>query len=169
MHVPENTHGDPGNLDVGRLLAYAQDIVATTTLSMPVVPAATAQVAAAPPPPPVVVPPALAPPPPPPPREVSRGTTPVGLGPFPLPAGHWFGVESRDARVHSGFRMVDAEHVGNMLDALRARGWRSVPDGTRYTPDVERLIRAYQADAHLRVDGRAGVHTWTSIATSNVR
>lgn len=88
---------------------------------------------------------------------------------FPLPAGHWFGPASKDVRNHSGYWAADRPHIVELLNMLRRRGWQGVPNTDRYTAEVEQLIRKYQADAHIHVDGGAGRETWESIRTSPVR
>lgn len=146
MHVPENDHGDPGSLNVPRVLEYARALAAGIG--------------------PVHLEPA---------HRVSEPPTRAApssgsyLGPFPLPLGHWFGPASSDRRNHSGHWEADREHVAALLAALRGRGWRDVPTGDRYTTAVAQLVTRYQADAGLRRDGLTGPATWLSIATSTVR
>lgn len=101
--------------------------------------------------------------PPPPPKPARR------LGTFPLPAGHWFGPESSNRRNHSGYWAGDRPHIAALLNALRSRGWVNVPRTDRYTAAVAALVRRYQDDAEIGVDGLTGAQTWESIATSPVR
>lgn len=101
--------------------------------------------------------------PPPPPKPTRR------LGTFPLPAGHWFGPESSNRRNHSGYWAGDRPHIAALLNALRGRGWANVPRTDRYTTAVAALIRRYQDDAGIGVDGLTGAQTWESVATSPVR
>lgn len=109
-----------------------------------------------------VTPSVPAPPPPPPPRRY------IGY-PFPLPSGHWFGPESSNPKNHSGYWAGDRTHIVALLNGLRNRGWGGVPSTDRYTAAVADLVRKYQRDAGLGVDGLAGHQTWTSINQSPVR
>jgi len=152
MHVPENAHGDPGSISIRTLLDKARNIVETTTLSLPVIKpdAPLAPVLELP------LPPAA-------PRETAD------LGEFPLPLGHWFGPESRDPRVHSGYYAADRQHIAAFLARLRGRGWRDVPGTDRYTSEVAELVGRYQQDADLRRDKRLGRYTWDSARSSLIR
>lgn len=99
---------------------------------------------------------------------------PTAAGPFlpygfPLPSGHWFGPVSSDKRNHSGYWAADRPHIVTLLNGLRNRGWRSVPVTDRYTSDVQGLIKRYQQDSGIQVDGATGPQTWESIRTSPIR
>lgn len=94
---------------------------------------------------------------------------------FPLPSGHYFGPASGPAQSVSGrysraFKGVDAKvHLKRLTQQLEKRGWdarkggryltRYGHDGT-YGPEVEALVRAFQRDQGLSVDGLAGPQTW---------
>lgn len=77
--------------------------------------------------------------------------------PFPLPAGHWFGVESRDKRNHSGYWKSDREHIEALQRALGVKA-----DGI-YGPKTRSAVVALQKRNGLRVDGGAGAQVWTAL------
>ena len=77
--------------------------------------------------------------------------------PFPLPAGHWFGVESRSAKNHSGYWSEDRPHIKRLQRALGVD-----PDGI-YGPPTRAAVTAYQKRRGLRVDGAAGKQVWSSL------
>lgn len=74
--------------------------------------------------------------------------------PFPLPKGHWFGVESRDNRNHSGYWTADRPHIRVLQAALGV-----AVDGI-YGPRTRAAVVAYQKRHGLRVDGGAGAEVW---------
>lgn len=94
---------------------------------------------------------------------------------FPLPAGHYFGPKDWGDASVSGFYgrrfggVADHEWLERFTRQLDARGWpagkgekyltRWGHDG-RYGPEVKALVRAFQADQGLNVDGLAGPITW---------
>ncbi|ASU81495.1 peptidoglycan-binding domain-containing protein [Nocardiopsis gilva YIM 90087] len=92
---------------------------------------------------------------------------------FPLPAGHWFGPESRDARNHSGFWTSDRPHVRRIRDRLRERGWR-VAHEDRYDATLAAVVRQFQAEAVREghdpggVDGLVGARTWPLLWTKPI-
>lgn len=82
--------------------------------------------------------------------------------PFPLPRGHWFGVESRDRRNHSGYYARDRDGIRQLQQRLRDRGWRISVDG-RYGPATRDVVRKFQHEKRLRVDGGVGTETWAAL------
>lgn len=81
---------------------------------------------------------------------------------FPLKPGHWFGTERRDPRNHSGYWREDRPHIHRIQSRLRTRGWRIEADG-RFGPATARVIRQFQKEKGLRVDGGVGVKTWRAL------
>lgn len=74
--------------------------------------------------------------------------------PYPLPPGHWFGPESRDARNHSGFVARD----GNAIRRIRAR----LGAGTsgRYDAKLAAKVAVFQRAHRITDDGLVGPSTW---------
>jgi peptidoglycan hydrolase-like protein with peptidoglycan-binding domain len=54
------------------------------------------------------------------------------------------------------------ENVRRFERRLKERGWSVAVDG-RLTADLARVIRAFQREKHLRVDGEVGEDTWRMI------
>ena len=81
---------------------------------------------------------------------------------FPLPKGHWYGVESRDPRNHSGYHAKDRAGIRQLQQGLRDRNWKISVDG-RYGPATRNIVRAFQKKAGIRVDGAVGAVAWGAI------
>lgn len=108
------------------------------------------------------------------------GSTRPAPGPkmaFPLPAGYYFGPKEWGDRSVSGFYgrrfrgRRDREWLQEFVDQLRRRGWNARRGGTylshhgsdgRYGDEHAELIRAFQADQGLTVDGLLGPDTWAA-------
>lgn len=56
-----------------------------------------------------------------------------------------------------------------MQQRFLARGWKGIgaADGI-FGPKCDKVVRQYQAEKHLVVDGKCGIKTWTSIFTAPV-
>lgn len=78
---------------------------------------------------------------------------------FPLKSGHWFGPESSNSRNHSGYWAADRPHIRRVRDRLRERGW-SVAKGDRYDQALADVIRQFQREKKIGVDGLTGPQTW---------
>ncbi len=76
---------------------------------------------------------------------------------FPLPRGHWFGVESSDSRNHSGYWAADRPHIEDIQGAVGAK-----KDG-RYGPKTRAKVIAFQERAGVTVDGLVGPVTWKEL------
>lgn len=84
--------------------------------------------------------------------------------PFPLPTGHWYGVESSDPRNHSGYWEKDRAGIRALQQRLKDRSWKVTVDG-KYGAKTKAVVSAFQKKAGLRVDGGVGVDTWTALFT----
>jgi peptidoglycan hydrolase-like protein with peptidoglycan-binding domain len=94
---------------------------------------------------------------------------------FPLPNDHYFGPKDGPDSSVSGFHgrvfdgKPDHEWIRIFVRQLRKRGWNAREGGAyltrygndgRYGPELEKLVRAFQRDQGLRVDGYIGPRTW---------
>lgn len=78
-------------------------------------------------------------------------------GPFPLPAGHWYGPESKDPRNHSGYAVRDRQGIMQCQAEFGAAS-----DG-RYGPETLRLGKAWQAAHGLPATGLVDATTWNTL------
>ena len=92
------------------------------------------------------------------PKPVPKPKTPA----FPLPSGHWYGVESKDSRNHSGYYREDRAGIRQLQQGLRDRNWKISVDG-RYGTSTRNIVRAFQKKAGIRADGAVGTETWAAI------
>ena len=99
----------------------------------------------------------------------SKGKAPGKAKPFPWGKDHYIGPKSGPNRSHSGFYGGDDKHIKAFVDQLVDRGWNAKKGGTyltkfgndgQYGAELETLIRAFQKDQGLDVDGLAGKSTW---------
>ncbi|WP_433701797.1 peptidoglycan recognition protein family protein [Nocardiopsis sp. CA-288880] len=81
---------------------------------------------------------------------------------FPLKSGHWYGPESSNSRNHSGYYSSARPGIRQIRDRLRERGW-SVAAGDRYDTKLAGVIRQFQAEKDLAVDGLTGSQTWRAL------
>ena len=81
---------------------------------------------------------------------------------FPLPKGHWYSTESRSSKNHSGYYAKDRAGIKQFQNKLKSRGWKIPADG-RFGPATEKIVRQFQAEKRLRVDGAVGAQTWAKI------
>lgn len=81
---------------------------------------------------------------------------------FPLPKGHWYGPESSNKKNHSGYYAKDRAGIKQFQNKLKSRGWKISADG-RYGPATKKVVRQFQAEKKIRVDGGVGAVTWAKI------
>lgn len=86
---------------------------------------------------------------------------------FPLKPGHWYGPESRDRRNHSGYYARDRAGIRQLQQRLKDRGWRINVDG-RYGTATRDVVRSFQREKRLRVDGAVGAQTWAALWESPI-
>jgi hypothetical protein len=86
---------------------------------------------------------------------------------FPLPAGHWFGPESRDPRNHSGYAAKDRPGILTWQAQMRRRGWGITATG-RFTAHDSDVAAAFQREKYLDDDGLVGAKTWAASWTAKV-
>jgi peptidoglycan hydrolase-like protein with peptidoglycan-binding domain len=94
---------------------------------------------------------------------------------FPLPSGYYFGPRDGGDESVSGFHrrkfkgVEDREWIRRFVRQLRKRGWNAREGGRfltrhgndgRFGIELETLVRAFQADQGLTVDGKLGPRTW---------
>lgn len=78
---------------------------------------------------------------------------------FPLPKGHWYGVESKNPKNHSGYWAKDRPGIKQWQSQMRKRGWRITADGY-FGKNSRRVCKQFQKEKGLRVDGGVGIDTW---------
>ena len=78
-------------------------------------------------------------------------------GPFPLPSGHWYGVNDRTSKSHSGLR--DRDEIG--VQQIQATVGADV-DGS-FGPATEAKVKAWQQAKGLPVTGRVDAATWQAM------
>jgi hypothetical protein len=143
QHVPGNTHGDPGALNVARLLELAGGGDPETPVSNPIpAPQPTALTG------PIVIAPG------------------VPAPPYPLPAGHVFGPKSGPAWIHSGF-YNHRDDMRAWQQRMADRGWTITTDGL-YGDQSGDVAEAFQTEKHLGVDRLIGPETWAAAWTAPV-
>lgn len=97
------------------------------------------------------------------PSKVAKAKAPA----FPLPRGHWYGVESNDPRNHSGYWAKDRAGIKAWQAQMKKRGWTIGVDG-RFGKQSEKVALAFQADKRLSRDGAVGASTWSAAFTEPV-
>ena len=92
------------------------------------------------------------------PKPAPKPKTPA----FPLPSGHWYGVESSNPKNHSGYHAKDRAGIRQLQQGLKDRNWKISVDG-RYGPATRQIVTSFQRKAGIRVDGACGKQTWDAI------
>ena len=87
---------------------------------------------------------------------------------FPLPKGHWMGVESSNPKNHSGYYKKDRPAIKQWQSRMKARGWTIGVDGI-FGPQSERVAKQFQKQVKVAQDGLVGEVTfeksWTAPVT----
>lgn len=83
--------------------------------------------------------------------KLAKGT------PFPLAPGHWYGVDDRTPRSHSGARVADRAQVKRIQAKVGATA-----DG-RIGPRTAAAIAQWQRKSKLTADSKVGKITWTKM------
>lgn len=96
-------------------------------------------------------------------KPATKPTAPA----FPLPRGHWYGVESRDRRNHSGYHAKDRPGIKQWQAQMKKRGWRITVDG-RFGPQSARVAAGLQRQVGIKADGLVGIRTWTESYTAPI-
>lgn len=78
-------------------------------------------------------------------------------GPFPLAAGHWYGVDDGTARSHSGKRAADRFAIGLIQNKVK------VSNDGRFGPATARAVRDWQKTHGLVADALVGKTTWAAM------
>src|SRR5699024_7336629 len=81
---------------------------------------------------------------------------------FPLPKGHWYSTESSNKKNHSGYWAGDRAGIRKFQAKLKKRGWTIGVDG-RFGPQTLKVVKQFQREKGLRVDGAVGIKTWKAI------
>lgn len=108
-------------------------------------------------------------------KKSTSKSVPGNVKVFPLPKGYYFGPKSGGNKSVSGYykrtfrAKVDRDHLKDWANQLKKRGWsigrgksylsKSGNDGL-YGSEYKALIRAFQKDQKLAVDGLLGRDTW---------
>lgn len=86
---------------------------------------------------------------------------------FPLPRGHWYGVQSSNPKNHSGYYAKDRAGIKQWQQQMKRRGWSIGVDGI-FGVESQKVCRAFQSEKRIRVDGAVGAQTWTASWTEPV-
>ena len=98
---------------------------------------------------------------------VAKGTTAPA---WPLPSSHLIYHDPRNrASWHDGHGtdVTGRAAIKTWQQRMRDRGWTITPDGY-YGPATEKIVRDFQAEKGLHVDGIIGPDTWAAAWTSNI-
>lgn len=85
---------------------------------------------------------------------------------FPLPRGWYFGPKSGPRESVSGYYSHRA-NLRTWQAQMRHRGWSIGVDGL-YGPQTASVVKAFQREKHLAVDGLIGPATWAAAWTSPI-
>lgn len=83
---------------------------------------------------------------------------------FPLPAGHYYGVDDGTSTCHDGSRPEDRDDVQRFQRRMIARGWDLGPDGADgfVGEDTQTAVTSFQQEKGLEDDGLVGPATWSA-------
>lgn len=89
---------------------------------------------------------------------------------FPLPSGHWYGVESSNPLNHSGYYQSDRPGIKEWQHQMKyGRGWKGIGavDGI-FGEKCETVCKQFQKEKGLKVDGAVGINTWRKSWTAKI-
>lgn len=92
------------------------------------------------------------------PPKASKPATGSTAPKFPLAQTDYFSTAHRNGYTNK----KDSDGVRRFQARLKQRGWRIDVDG-RFGPQTDRVVRAFQAEKGLVVDGKVGRLTWAAI------
>lgn len=81
---------------------------------------------------------------------------------FPLRKGHWYGPESSNSKNHSGYYPKDRQGIRRFQQKLKDRGWTIGVDGL-FGSQTSKVVKQFQTEKGLSVDGGVGIETWNAI------
>src|SRR3954453_8865483 len=98
-------------------------------------------------------------------KPAGKPATPRPVPPFPLPAGHFFGMTGPEERRHDGSRAEDRPHVERIQRCLQRRSFELGPHGVdgRFGPKAQAAVETFQRRHDLEVDGLVGPTTWAGL------
>jgi D-alanyl-D-alanine carboxypeptidase/Putative peptidoglycan binding domain len=88
-----------------------------------------------------------------------------GAPTFPLPKGHWFGMDPADDRAHNGQRPGDRPHIVRIQKRLARLDFHVGHDGADgwFGPNVQTAVEGFQRKESLHDDGVVGPKTWSAL------
>lgn len=86
---------------------------------------------------------------------------------FPLDDDHWFGPESSNPKNHSGYWKDDRPAIKRAQQQLKDRGWNIKVTG-RYDQQTYNVVKAFQKEKGMHVDGGLGSSTWPKLWTAPI-
>lgn len=82
---------------------------------------------------------------------------------FELPDGHWYGVESRNPKNHSGYWAEDRPAIRKWQGHMKnTRGWGAISVTGRFKDSDRTVLMQFQEEKGLSVDGGLGVESWNA-------
>lgn len=82
---------------------------------------------------------------------------------FPLASGAWFSTKSHNGQANQ----KDRDSVRRLQARLKERGWNLTADGI-FGPKTDQIVRAFQDEKRIKVDGCVGRITWAAIWNAQV-
>lgn len=82
---------------------------------------------------------------------------------WPFPKGHWMSQPMRSRKAHSGYYKADRPHIKKVQQRLKTRGWTISVDAGYYGPQMEKIIRKFQREKGLKIDGICGERTYEAL------